>query len=72
MLRQIKFINCRCFEESEIYFRNTAIIVGQNNAVKSTIVEALYNRITSLEHSLSHKIVNRLMEPIGMERKFHE
>lgn len=41
MLRQIKFKNYRCFEESEISFRNTAIIVGQNNAGKSTIVEAL-------------------------------
>ena len=41
LLRQIKFKNYRCFEESEISFRNTAIIVGQNNAGKSTIVEAL-------------------------------
>lgn len=41
MLRRIKFKNYRCFEESEIHFRNTAIIVGQNNAGKSTIVEAL-------------------------------
>ena len=46
MLRQIKFKNYRCFEESEISFRNTAIIVGQNNAGKSTIVEAL--RILSM------------------------
>lgn len=41
MLRRIRFKNYRCFEESEISFRNTAIIVGQNNAGKSTIVEAL-------------------------------
>ena len=41
MLRRIKFKNYRCFEESEISFRDTAIIVGQNNAGKSTIVEAL-------------------------------
>lgn len=41
MIRKIKFKNYRCFEESEISFRNTAIIVGQNNAGKSTIVEAL-------------------------------
>lgn len=41
MLKRVKFKNYRCFEESEIFFRNTAIIVGQNNAGKSTIVEAL-------------------------------
>ena len=41
MLRRIIFRNYRCFEESEISFRSTAIIVGQNNAGKSTIVEAL-------------------------------
>ena len=41
MLRRITLKNYRCFEKSEISFRNTAIIVGQNNAGKSTIVEAL-------------------------------
>lgn len=41
MLNKIHFKNYRCFEDSEIDFRNTSIIVGQNNAGKSTIVEAL-------------------------------
>lgn len=41
LLRRIKFINYRCYEHSEISFRNIAIIVGQNNAGKSTIAEAL-------------------------------
>ncbi len=41
MLNRITFKNYRCFENSEILFRDTAIIVGQNNAGKSTIVEAL-------------------------------
>lgn len=41
MLRKVEFRDYRCFEESEISFRKTSIIVGQNNAGKSTIVEAL-------------------------------
>jgi len=41
LLKKIEFKNYRCFEHSEITFRNTSIIVGQNNAGKSTIVEAL-------------------------------
>ena len=41
MLKKVHFKNYRCFENSEILFRRTAIVVGQNNAGKSTIVEAL-------------------------------
>lgn len=41
MLNKIHFKNYRCFEDSEISFRNISIIVGKNNAGKSTIVEAL-------------------------------
>lgn len=41
MLKKVEFKNYRCFEKSEIFFRDTSIIVGQNNAGKSTIVEAL-------------------------------
>ncbi|MET0016466.1 AAA family ATPase [Oscillibacter sp.] len=45
MLRALKFTNYRCFEETEISFRKMSLIVGSNNAGKSTIVEAL--RITA-------------------------
>lgn len=41
MLNKIHFKNYRCFEDSEIRFRDISIIVGKNNAGKSTIVEAL-------------------------------
>ena len=63
LLRQIKFKNYRCFEESEISFRNTAIIVGQNNAGKSTIVEAL--RILSVV-AQKFKQSNYLEVPRGL------
>ena len=41
MLKKIRLKNYRCFEDSEISFRSTSIIVGQNNAGKSTVIEAL-------------------------------
>lgn len=41
MLKKIRLKNYRCFEDSEISFHNTAIVVGQNNAGKSTVIEAL-------------------------------
>lgn len=41
MLKKLVFHNYRCFENSEITFRNTVVVVGNNNAGKSTLVEAL-------------------------------
>lgn len=41
MLDKIVLHNYRCFENSEITFRETAIVVGNNNAGKSSLVEAL-------------------------------
>ena len=41
MLRKIAFKNYRCFEDSELDIRQIAIIVGNNNAGKSTVIEAM-------------------------------
>ena len=41
MLEKLIFRNYRCFENSEITFRKTVIVVGNNNAGKSTLAEAL-------------------------------
>lgn len=41
MLQKLVFRNYRCFENSEITFRKTVVIVGNNNAGKSTLAEAL-------------------------------
>lgn len=41
MLEFIKFNNYKCFHEQTIGFRPSTIVVGRNNAGKSTIVEAL-------------------------------
>ena len=41
MLKKLVFKNYRCFENSELSLRNIAILVGNNNAGKSTVIEAL-------------------------------
>ena len=41
MLNKIEFENYRCFKKSSLDLRDIAIIVGKNNAGKSTIIEAL-------------------------------
>lgn len=46
MLESIKFTNYKCFHNQTISFRPSTIVVGRNNAGKSTIVEAL--RLVSL------------------------
>lgn len=41
MLEKIRLQNYRCFEDSTIQIKDLTIIVGKNNAGKSTVVEAL-------------------------------
>jgi energy-coupling factor transporter ATP-binding protein EcfA2 len=46
MLESIRFTNYKCFHNQTIPFRSSTVVVGRNNAGKSTIVEAL--RLVSL------------------------
>ena len=46
MLRSLRLQNFRCFKDHTVPLRPTTVIVGRNNAGKSTIVEAL--RLVSL------------------------
>ena len=46
MLNEIRIENFRCFKDHVVVFNSTTILVGANNAGKSTLVEAL--RILSL------------------------
>ena len=41
MIRKLVIKNFRCYEKSTIYFNGTSILVGKNNAGKSTLIEAL-------------------------------
>ena len=46
MISELYVNNYRCFSEHTVYFKTTTIIVGKNNAGKSTLIEAL--RLISL------------------------
>ena len=41
MIKKLIIKNFRCYEESTISFNGTSILVGRNNAGKSTLIEAL-------------------------------
>ena len=41
MIKQLNITNFRCYEKSTITFNGTSILVGRNNAGKSTLIEAL-------------------------------
>jgi len=49
MIKKIILSNYRCYEEHEIDFKDITIVVGKNNAGKSTLIEAL--RLVSLVSS---------------------
>ncbi len=57
MIRKIVIQNYRCFDYCEIDFKSLSIIVGRNNAGKSTLIEALrivsvsINRATNLNYN---------------------
>ncbi len=46
MIKELQLINFRCYRKHSIPFKQNTIIVGENNAGKSTIIEAL--RIVSI------------------------
>jgi AAA15 family ATPase/GTPase len=42
MLRQLHLSNFKCFNNHTVAFEKVTVLVGKNNAGKSTIVEALH------------------------------
>src|ERR1700683_2934379 len=42
MLRTLRLKNYRCFRDHTVKFKPSTVVVGKNNAGKSTIVEALH------------------------------
>jgi predicted ATP-dependent endonuclease of OLD family len=42
MLEILNIKNYRCFEDHTVNFHESTVVVGKNNAGKSTIIEALY------------------------------
>ena len=41
MIKRLEITNFRCYKKSTIFFEGTSILVGRNNAGKSTLIEAL-------------------------------
>lgn len=41
MIEKIEFENYRCYQKSQLKFKDLTVIVGKNNSGKSTIIEAL-------------------------------
>ncbi len=41
MITQLEIYNFRCYKHSTIHFNGSSILVGRNNAGKSTLIEAL-------------------------------
>src|SRR5659263_38768 len=41
MLKELRLQNFRCFRDHTLPFKTTSIVIGRNNAGKSTVVEAL-------------------------------
>lgn len=62
MLKKIELENYRCFNYQSIEFKDTTIIVGKNNAGKSTIIEAL--RLVSI---VANRSLNFKNAPIWLE-----
>jgi predicted ATPase len=64
LIKKVTLKNYRCFENSEIAFRGTSIIVGSNNAGKSTIIEAL-RIVAAISQKFKH--TNYSPAPIDLE-----
>ena len=54
MIKQLNITNFRCYEKTSIHFNGTSILVGRNNAGKSTMIEALkiISSVTRKYHTL--------------------
>ena len=64
MIRELKLQNFRCFSDHIVPFNPTSIVIGRNNAGKSTIVEALrlVAIVASRYKSLSYHIPSSLFD----------
>lgn len=64
MLKHIDLENYRCFEKSSLNCRKLSIIVGNNNAGKSTVIEALRIIATVVK---KYKTASYVYPPLGLD-----
>src|SRR5712691_4025007 len=62
MLRTLRLQNYRCFDDHTVTFQASTVIVGRNNAGKSTIVEALH----IIAAVVNRKAATFMTAPAGM------
>jgi len=72
MLKKLTLKEYRCFEKTEISFKDLSIVVGKNNAGKSTLIEALrilalvVNRCKNLNYTQSPNWLKLPDVPLGI------
>ncbi|MCE5175481.1 MAG: ATP-binding protein [Bacteroidales bacterium] len=66
MIRKVEIKNFRCFQNTSMTFKELSILVGKNNAGKSTLIEAL--RITSVVTN-RYKNLNYIPSPLWIKTK---
>lgn len=73
MLKRLSLENYRCFERTEISFKDLSIIVGKNNAGKSTLIESLrilslvVNRCRNIAYTKAPSWLNLREEILGIK-----
>ncbi len=67
MLTSLNIENYRCFKQHSISFHKTTFLVGENNAGKSTIIEAL--RFVGLAQR-RYKTANYVSAPDWLDEEF--
>ncbi len=65
MIKDLHLINYKCFEDTRLSFREITILVGKNNAGKSSLVEALRMIALALRKS-QHTTYKNLPEEFGL------
>ena len=65
MIKNLHLINYRCFEDTKLTFRKISVLVGKNNAGKSSLVEALRMVALALRKS-QHTTYKNLPEEFGL------
>ena len=64
-LKRIKLENYKCFEDTEIFFKDLTIIVGENNAGKSCLVEALRLVAVAVQQAAKSKTYKEAPETLN-------
>ena len=70
MIKKMLIENYRCYKKTQIDFRNLSILVGKNNAGKSTLIEALRiiavvtNRFKNLQYKIAPEWVHDKQEQL--------